>query len=303
MGGRVLASWSVSTGSIQYSLVSALVRVDVGQATSSGFVKHIGRYTFGLTLKTTLRRLEMNPMKSEKTTSVSGSIAVYQRLKPGKRPSKVEIIRAVYDTFRNSQGIAFGRTNNTVLLRLPSGLDCLSLEDAAALAQHGLNEIEIARVNRRLLALAGPARARALEMDIVEVQAKLDWIGELVEATPLVSKHVGDLVRFAAEKLDVDDDIGSNPSEPGTVDPFEALRDAFAAINCACEEAQVSYRQLPKGEVPDDVLSEYQKTWFSYPDMLATFTVRKAFSRPSGWSKLRAEVTAGRIHRKGAPAS
>ena len=293
-----MASRSVSTGSFQYSFVRAWARADVGRGTSSGFVKHIGRYTFGLTLKTKLRRLEMNPMKSEKTTSVSGSIAVYQRLKPGKRPGKVEIIRSVYDTFRNPQGIAFGRTNNTVLLRLPSGLDCLRLADAAALAQHGLNEIEIARVNRRLLALAGPARARALEMDVVEVQAKLDWIGELVEATPLVSKQVGDLVRIVAEKLDVDDDIGANPSEPGTVDPFEALRDAFAAINRACGEAQALYRQLPKREVPDEVLSEYQKTWFSYPDMLATFTVRKAFSRPSGWSKLRAKVETGEIVRK-----
>lgn len=245
----------------------------------------------------------MTNTTNENSNPKKGSIAVYQRLVPGKRPAKVEILRAVYETYRDPDGRAFGRTGNNVLLRVSSGMNCLSTEDAATLAQLGLNEREIAYVNGRLSQLAGPARARALEMDVVEVQAKLDWIGELVEASPLVSKQVGDLVRIAAEKLDVDDDIGANPSESGTVDPLEALRDAFAAINRACGEAQALYRQLPKREVPDEVLSEYQKTWFSYPDMLATFTVRKAFSRPSGWSKLRAKLAAGGIHRKGASAS
>lgn len=240
----------------------------------------------------------MNPMKSEKTTSVSGSIAVYQRLKPGKRPAKVEVIRAVYETFRNPDGINFGRTVNTVLLRLPSGLDCLSLEDAAALAQHGLNEREIAHVNRRLLALAGPARARALEMDVAEANTKLRWILALVEAAPLVTKEVCDLVREAAARLALEDDTGTIPLGTAALEPYEALKEVFATINYACEEAQSLYKRLPKGDVPDDVVSVYQKSWFSYPDMLATLTVRKSFARPAGWSKMRAKVETGEIVRK-----
>ena len=241
----------------------------------------------------------MNPMKSEKTTSVSGSIAVYQRLKPGKRPAKIEVIRAVYETFRNPDGINFGRTVNTVLLRLPSGLDCLSLEDAAALAQHGLNEREIAHVNRRLLALAGPARARALEMDVAEAKTKLRWIVALAEGTPLVTKQVCDLVRVAAGQLAVDADTGAELPPRQIAGTHESLKQALAALNRACEEAQSLYKRLPKGEIPDDVVLEFQESWFGYQDLLTTLTVRKSMARPGGWSKLRAQVRAGRIYRKG----
>jgi hypothetical protein len=241
----------------------------------------------------------MNLMKSEKATSVSGSIAVYQRLKPGKRPAKVEIIRAVYDTFRNPQGIAFGRTNNTVLLRLTSGLDCLSIEDAAALAQHGLNEGEIARVNRRLSELAGPARARSLDMDVAEAKTKLRWIVALAEGTPLVTKQVCDLVRVAAGQLAVDADTGAELPPRQIAGTHESLKQALAALNRACEEAQSLYKRLPKGEIPDDVVLEFQESWFGYQDLLTTLTVRKSMARPAGWSKLRAQVCAGRIYRKG----
>jgi len=46
MESRVLASWPVSTGSFQSGSVGAVARADVGRHTSSGSVKHIGRYTF-----------------------------------------------------------------------------------------------------------------------------------------------------------------------------------------------------------------------------------------------------------------
>lgn len=241
----------------------------------------------------------MNPLNSEKTTSLSGSIAVYQRFQPGKRPAKVEVIRAVYETFRNPDGINFGRTVNTVLLRLPSGLDCLSLEDAAALAQHGLNEREIAHVNRRLLALAGPARARALEMDVAEAKTKLRWIVALAEGTPLVTKQVCDLVRGAAGQLIAGADIGAELPLPQEAGAHASLKEALAALNRACEEAQLLYKRLPKGELLDDVVKEFQRSWFSYQDLLTTLTVRKSMARPAGWSKLRAQVCAGRIYRKG----
>lgn len=245
----------------------------------------------------------MNPMNSEKTTSVTGSIAVYQRLQPGKRPAKVEVIRAVYETFRNPEGINFGRSVNNVLLRLPSGLDCLSPEDAAALAQHGLNAIEIARVNGRLLALSGPARARALEMDVAEAQAKLNWIVALAEGTPLVTKQVCSLVRVAADQLTPRDDVCTELPQAKVDGAFESLKEALAALNRACDEAQLLYRRLPKGEMLDDVVMEFQRSWFSYQDLLTTLTVRKSMARPAGWSKLRAQICAGRIYRKDDPHS
>lgn len=243
----------------------------------------------------------MNNTTIEKPTPKCGSIAVYQRLLPGKRPAKVEVIRAVYDTYRNPEGIAFGRTNNTGLLKIASGVDCLSAEDAATLGQLGLNEREIAHVNRRLLALAGPARARALEMDVAEAKTKLRWIVALAEATPLVTKQVCELVRVAAGQLAVDDDTGAELPLPlqqmaGT---HESLKQALAALNRACEEAQSLYKRLPKGEIPDDVVLEFQESWFGYQDLLTTLTVRKSMARPGGWSKLRAQVRAGRIYRKG----
>lgn len=251
-----------------------------------------------MTPTTTLQLLEMTNTPNENSNPKSGSIAVYQRLVPGKRPAKVEILRAVYETYRDPDGRAFGRTNNTVLLRVSSGMDCLSTEDVATLEQLGLNEREIAHVNRRLSELAGPARACALDMDVYEVQAKLCWILALVEASPLVTKQVCDLVREAAARLALEDDTGTTPLGMPVLEPYEVLKEVFATINYACEEAQSLYKQLPKGDVPDDVVSVYQKSWFSYTDMLATLTVRKSFARPSGWSKMRAKVETGEIVRK-----
>jgi hypothetical protein len=241
--------------------------------------------------------LEMNNAPSEKAKPSSGSIAVYQRLQPGKRPAKVEVIRTVYETFRNPEGINFGRTVNTVLLRLPSALDLLRLEDAAALAQYGLNESEIARVNRRLSELAGPARVRALEMDVSEAKAKIDWVMALPDESPLVTKQVRDLVRVAADQLARRNDINEE-RPPETAGTPISLKDALATLNRACDEAQLLYRRLPKGELPDDVVMEFQRSWFSYQDLLTTLTVRKSMARPAGWSKLRAQVCAGRIYRK-----
>lgn len=243
----------------------------------------------------------MNFETSERTTSLGGSVAVYQRLQPGKRPSKIEVIRAVYETLRSLEGKNYGRTLNTVLLRIPSGVDCLSPEDSAALTQHGLTENEIARVNRRLSELAGPARARALEMDVVEARAKLDWVTAFAESTPLVTAQVGGLVRAAADKLIRQCDVPEEFAPPQAEGTHASLKDALSALNRACEEARSLYRRLPKGEVPDDIVLEFQKSWFAYQDLVTTLKVRKSLARPGGWSELRAQICRGQIYRKEAP--
>jgi hypothetical protein len=243
----------------------------------------------------------MNSTTIEKHDGTSGSIAVYQRLLPGKRPAKVEVIRAAYESIRTSDGKAFGRTNNTVLLRVRSGTNCLTADEAATLKQCGLNEQEIGYVNRRLSELVGPARARVLEIDVAEVKAKLGWIIALAGATPLVAKQVFDLVHAAASQLTVDDDVTPSVLKLDLVAPHEALTNTLGTLNRACEQAQALYKRLPKGELPEDVVIEFQKSWFAYQDLLATLTMRKSMARPAGWSNLRAQICAGHIYRKGQP--
>lgn len=235
----------------------------------------------------------------EEQNGKGGSIAVYQRLLPGKRPAKVEVIRAAYQSIRAPDGKAFGRTNNTVLLRVTSGTSCLTADETAALRQCGLNEQEIGYVNQRLTELAGPASARVHEMDVADAKAKLEWIIALAGATPLVAKQVSDLVHAAAGQLDVDDN--SNALEPDLVAHHEALANTLCTLNSACEQAQALYKRLPKGELPDDVVLKFQKSWFAYQDLLATLRMRKSMARPAGWSSLRAQIRAGHIYRKGQP--
>ena len=102
-----------------------------------------------------------------------------------------------------------------------------------------------------------------------------------------------------ARKLIVSADISTELPLPASAGAVASLKDALAALNRSCEEAQSLCKRLPKGELPDDVVMEFQKSWFSYQDLLTTLTVPKSTARPAGWSKLRAQVCAGRIYRKG----
>lgn len=235
-------------------------------------------------------------------TTNKGSIAVYQRMLPDRRPTKVEIIRSVRESYRRPDGKAFGRTNNTVLLRVSSGTDCLAVAEAATLRACGLDEREIRYVNQRLSELAGPAIARTLEMNLVEAKEKLGWIIALAGTSPLVAKQLFDLIHSAAGQLAAGDgDVDTDALERRLVTPSQCLTDALRTLNRSCEQAQSSYKRLPKGELPDDVVLEFQKSWFTYQDLLSTLTKRKSMARPAGWSNLRAQVCAGRIYRKGQP--
>jgi len=232
-------------------------------------------------------------------TTKTGSIAVYQRMLPDRRPTKVEIIRSIRESYRSPDGKAFGRTNNSVLLRVTSGTDCLTVGEAATLRQYGLGEQEIDYVNRRLAGLAGPARERALKMDVVDAKAKLEWIVALAEAAPATCKPVRDLVYAAADQLATNDATCTDLQQHHLVVPHESLMDALGALNRACEHAQSLYKRLPKGELPDDVVLEFQKSWFAYQDLLATLRARKSMARPAGWSNLRAQICGGVIYRRG----
>ena len=221
----------------------------------------------------------------------------------GKRPAKVEVLRAVYETYRNPDGRAFGRTNNTVLLRVSSGMDCLSADEAAALGQHGLNEKQIAHVNRRLSELAEPARARALEMDILDATEALERVVSLSVSAPPLAKDLRAVLVDALHEIEGRIEADGDPVNLGGKAPAELLRDTLVLLNHACVRAQALYKQLPKGELPDDVVLEFQKSWFLHPDMVGVFRNRKGFSRPAGWTGLRTQVLDGRIYKNGDPVS
>lgn len=243
----------------------------------------------------------MNNTTIEKSNPKSGSIAVYQRLLPGRRPAKVEVLRAVYETYRNPDGRAFGRTNNTVLLRVSSGMDGLSVADTATLGQCGLGEREIAHVNRRLSELAGPARARTHELDILEAKAKLKAVVSLSGSAPSLATDLRAILAGALHEIGGSLEVKVGSIEDERLVPTESLTDTLVSLNRSCKEALALYKSLPKGVLPDDLVLEFQRSWFSYTDMVSTFRNRKCFSRPPGWSGLRAQIQTGHVYKHGAP--
>lgn len=246
---------------------------------------------------------KMNNTTIEEQSGKGGSIAVYQRLLPGKRPAKVEVIRAAYETIRASNGKTFGRTNNTVLLRIPSGTTVLSGNDCTKLRECGLSEKQIAYVNGRLTSLAGAAQARTHEMDIVDAQAKLRSFASLLGSAPSLAKDLRAVLAGALRDIDERIEVDGGPAGVGGETPTELLKNTLALLNQTCVRAQALYKQLPKGELPYDVVLEFQRSWFVHPDMVSTFRNRRCFSRPAGWTGLRTQVLDGRIYKYGDPVS
>jgi len=136
-------------------------------------------------------------------------------------------------------------------------------------------------------------------MDVAGAKAELDWVVSTANATPLVARQVCRLMLRVARKLIVSADISTELPLPVFAGASASLKDALVAHNRACDEAHLLYRRLAKGEMPDDVVMETYRSWFSYQDMPISLTVCKSMARPAGWSKLRAQVCAGRIYRKG----
>jgi RNase P/RNase MRP subunit p29 len=234
-------------------------------------------------------------------TTKTGSIAVYQRLLP-KRPAKVEVIRAVHETCKGPDGKAFGRTNNTVLLRIKSGTAILSKDERTKLVlEFGLDEKQIDYINTRLASLAGPAQARQREMDILDAKAKLKSLVALSESAPSSAKDLRAILTLALHEVEERMDADDGPADLGGRAPTESLKDTLALINHACDKAQKLYKRLPKGDLPDDLILEFQKSWFLHQDMVDVLRNRKCLSRQAGWYGLRAQVLSGNLHKIGDP--
>jgi hypothetical protein len=132
---------------------------------------------------------------------------------PDKRPTKVEVLRSVRESFRDADGRAFGRTNNTVLLRIPSGSAALSDDQRTILNGCGLDAKQIAYVNSRLRSLAGPAQARTREMDILEAKAKLKHLILLSESAPSLAADLRGIL--ASALVEIEGHIAKGVVRPG----------------------------------------------------------------------------------------
>ena len=213
----------------------------------------------------------------------------------------MEVLRSVRESFREPGGKAFGRTNNTVLLRIPSGSTVLSEDQSTILTGCGLDVKQIAYVNSRLRTLAAPARARTREMDIVEAKAKLKCLISLSETAPSLAADLRGILASALVEIEGHIEKDRGPVDLDCKVPSELLKDTLVIVNQACVEAQMLYRRLSKGELSADVVLEFQRSWFSHQDMVSTFRNRKCFSRPAGWTGLRAQVLAGQVYKYGDP--
>ena len=244
---------------------------------------------------------EMKTTTPIKQSTKAGSIAVSQPIKPNRRPPKIAIIRAIYESCQGPDGKKFGRSRIVWQLRIPSGTEVLDDFYRAKLVEGGFSEKEIDYVNMRLAKLAGPARESALSMDLMDVAARLKYLLELSNSETELAKALHMMLADALEAMGARLVANDGPAESELKSVPEILKDTLTVFNNVCADAQRLYKRLPKGELSDGVLLEFQKSWFSYQDMLNTFKNRKCFSRPSRWTALRTQVLDGRLYKYGDP--
>ena len=250
---------------------------------------------------------------SFETAPIAGSIGVYQRLSTGKMPARVQIYRSTYSSTQGTDGRTYGRTNNQYLLSLDSGTLSLSGDMEDALRTLGLSESELRHVNRRLNELASAANAQTLVIERAAAVAAIHRAGDIGAQLPGAREFV---LRHLAEAYSGlnDANVPRQPSlaavavpDFGAVGvapvdaPETALLQALQAANAALAHAQTAFRQLQRGQdVSDEVVLEFQRTWFSNQTMVDLLKTRKGFYRPSGWTSLRQQIMVeGRVWRAG----
>lgn len=239
------------------------------------------------------------PASDDATT---GSITVYQRISDGAKPSNVQLSRSVYKSTRGPDGATYRRTENTPLLTIPSGTATLSEACRLKLSSMGLSSRQLIHVNSRLAELAERALPYMLAAKISVAEAHIKTATALGSDMPATRMHVIKMLREALLVLDDSGVLGQPPCAPdsGNDSPQTSLLEVLKTFNSACEKAQGSYRQLPKGgDAPEELVLELQKAWFSSQDMFTTLKGRQCFRRPGGWSELRAQVLGGKVYRKG----
>jgi hypothetical protein len=101
-----------------------------------------------------------NTRTKSDTAPSARTIGVYQRLVPGKAPSRVQILRSSYSSTK-ADGKTFGRTTNTYLHSVASGTSLLAPDDKDALRALALTDAEIEAVDTKLRSLVEPARRHA----------------------------------------------------------------------------------------------------------------------------------------------
>ena len=117
-------------------------------------------------------------MKSS-TAPGTRSVGVYQRISPGKPPSRVQVLRSAYSSTK-ADGKTFGRTTNSYLISVASETPFLEPDDESKLGSLGLTDAEIAQVNGKLEELVEPARAHAASYRLAEVSRCAKRLATLV---------------------------------------------------------------------------------------------------------------------------
>jgi hypothetical protein len=135
-------------------------------------------------------------------------------------------------------------------------------------------------------------------MDILEAKAKLKHLILLSESAPSLAADLRGIL--ASALVEIEGHIAESFDLDGKA-PSGLLKDTLVLVNQACVEAQMLYKRLSKGELPDDVVLEFQRSWFSHQDMLSTLRNRRCFARPARWTELRAQVLAGHVYKYGDP--
>jgi hypothetical protein len=243
-------------------------------------------------------------MKTEiqaQSRSSLGSITVYQRIAKGVKPGNVQLLRSTYKSTRGPDGALYRRTVNTPLLVVPAGTKVLSHKDSASLTAMGLSAEELEHVNLRLTELAERALPYVLAAKMTEAETHIKTASEIALDVPAARMPVVQLLKDILLVLDDSEVLRRSEAfvDGGGDSPQSCLLEALKMFNLACEKAQNAYRQLPKAEgMPEELILELQKTWFSSQDMLITFKGRPSFQRPGSWSKLRTQILSGKIYRK-----
>lgn len=172
-----------------------------------------------------------------------GSIGVYQRLIPNRKPSKVQIFRAQYIRIAGPDGKAYGRTKNIYLLAVASGSEKLSAPDEAKLREQGLTENDVVYVNRRLLELCGPAREQEVAITKSTAEHTINSVVALAldVSHPSIGPHVLAKLHEAILKLH---NNGISPTTDNSVptdsgSAYDGLTRALREISSGCASAQM----------------------------------------------------------------
>lgn len=194
-------------------------------------------------------------------------------------------------------------------MTLPAGTRRLQPSQLKLLSEAGVTEEQLAKIAARLDDLSDSSAVHERQLSLVRAQNAIQ------QGVAAACRHPENAEIVLQALVSAAAELGSSKLRSYCEEPTESsdsdssanqrLLDAFRQLNKAASDAQTAYRQLPKGEQPEDeTVLEYQRTWFSYQAVVDAVRGRDAFHRPGGWTALKSRVMVERRRwRKGEPVS